>query len=39
MEPLYFDKEQFRSLRDKEKMLPQKMLIVDNTSEIVVSWD
>jgi alpha-glucosidase len=36
--PLYFDKEQFRSLRDKEPMLPQKMLTIDNAAEIVISW-
>lgn len=39
LEPLYFDKEQFRSLREKEKMLPQKMLVVDNSNEIVISWN
>jgi len=38
LEPLYFDKDQFRLLRDKEKMLPQKTLIVDNSPEIVISW-
>lgn len=39
LEPLYFDKQQFQSLRDKETMLPQETLIVDNTPEIVVSWN
>jgi hypothetical protein len=39
LEPLYFDKEQYRSLREKETTLPQKTLIVDNTPEIVISWD
>jgi alpha-glucosidase len=39
LEPLYFDKEQYRSLREKEATLPQKTLIVDNTTEIVISWD
>jgi len=39
LEPLYFDKEQYRSLRKKETSLPQKTLIVDNRPEIVISWD
>jgi alpha-glucosidase len=39
LEPLYFDKEQYRSLREKEITQPQKTLIVDNTPEIVISWD
>jgi alpha-glucosidase len=39
LEPLYFDKEQFRLLREKETTLPQKTLTVDNTAEIVISWD
>ena len=39
LEPLYFDKVQFRSLRERETTLPQKTLIVDNTPEIVISWD
>jgi alpha-glucosidase len=39
LEPLYFDQEQYRSLREKEIALPQKTLIVDNTPEIVISWE
>jgi alpha-glucosidase len=39
LEPLYFDKEQYRSLREKETTQPQKTLIVDNTPEIVISWE
>jgi alpha-glucosidase len=39
LEPLYFDREQYRSLREKETIRPQKTLIVDNAPEIVISWD
>jgi alpha-glucosidase len=39
LEPLYFDKQQFQALRDKETMLPQKMLILENAPELVVSWN
>lgn len=39
LEPLYFDKNQFRALRDKEPMLPQKTLIIDNAPEITISWE
>ena len=39
LEPLYFDKQQFHALREKETMLPQKMMIVDNVPGIVISWN
>jgi len=39
LEPLYFDKNLFRSLQEKEATLPQKILLVDNAPEIVVEWD
>lgn len=39
LEPIYFDKEQFHALRDKETTLQQELLIVENTPEIVISWD
>jgi len=39
LEPIYFDKEQFHTLHDKETTLQQELLIVENTPEIVISWD
>jgi len=39
MESLYFDKEQFRALREKENMSPEKIFIVENGAEIVVAWE
>ena len=38
LEYLYFDKEQFRALREKETSLPQKVLRFDNVPEIEISW-
>jgi len=39
LEPLYFDKAQFRGLREKERMKPQKTVIVENADEIMISWE
>ena len=33
------DKKQFHDLREKESTLPRKMLVVENASEIVISWE
>jgi alpha-glucosidase len=39
LEYLYYDKQQFRSLREKETTLPQKRLLVDNAPEVTISWE
>ena len=38
LEYLYFDKQQFRTLREKETARPQKVLVVDNAAEVEIAW-
>jgi alpha-glucosidase len=39
LERFYIDKEQLRTLREEEAGPSQKLLVVDNSSEVVISWE